>query len=299
MDDFKWFLGLLAIVAMVWFTGRSVGTNPTSSETASSTTETQTATLGGSESEQKTATLGQEVSQTPVDPNASTLKGKLTIVAHSQGSSADQEYVLIQASPENEKPVIITGLTIGSATSHTKQSIPKGWILPFLGATGAGDLVSLAPGERAYIISGHSPLALSTGQGNATSFQLNKCTGFLAQGTNYYPSLPRECPAPSEEPLPGDGYELSYACIDYLRSIPRCTVPGTIPLSLSADTTCDVYTSTKINYGQCITNHKNDSDFYKGEWRLYLGRSKPLWQSSRESIELRDMIGKLIDVRAY
>lgn len=304
MDDFKWFIGFIFIVIAVWLGGRTAVDTAPSATTSPTTVTSPSTEMAGTLDQIETAEreverLQEELKQAEIDRDASPLKGKLKIVNYSLGSTPDREYVLIQAPSTNKEPVLITGLTIGSDASLTKHSIPKAWPLPFLGAIGVGEPVFLMPGERAFLTSGKSPILLTTNPVDQTSFRLNKCTGFLGKGITVYPSLPTECPAPSSETLPTGGYELSYACVDYIRTIPRCTVPGPIPARLTGDSLCGTYISTKINYTECVKNHKDDEDFYRGEWRLYLGRSKTLWKSEREVMELKDSEGKLIDSRAY
>jgi hypothetical protein len=92
---------------------------------------------------------------------------------------------------------------------------------------------------------------------------------------------------------------LSEACIDHLKTIPRCTTPKPLKPPLSNDKGCDVYIATKINYTECVANHKDDKDFYRGEWRFYLGRDTLLWKSKNEIVELRDEAGKLFYSRKF
>ena len=55
----------------------------------------------------------------------------------------------------------------------------------------------------------------------------------------------------------------------------------------------------KINYNSCIDKHKNDENFYRGEWRVYLSRDTELWKSKREVIKLIDEKGKDIGTITY
>jgi hypothetical protein len=48
-----------------------------------------------------------------------------------------------------------------------------------------------------------------------------------------------------------------------------------------------------------VAYHKDEPGFYRGEWRLYLGRDTELWRDTKEMVELRDKEGRLIDTRAY
>jgi len=248
------------------------------------------------EVEKEAKRLQEEVKKVAEEANYSPLKGKLFIAGLARSSVPAQEYVLIQAAHTNTSPVTITGLTIKSGVSLLSQTITKAWPLPYLNATGDGESVALRPGGRAYLISGRSPLGISTGRiPNNASFQLNKCTGFFEQGLDFYPSLPMECPAPISDPLPQPPNALSDACMDYLRGIGGCSLPTAYPQSLSGDGNCQAHVFNKIGYSQCVNLHRNESDFFKDEWRIYFGRDSRLWRDKTETVELIDGNGKPID----
>ena len=57
---------------------------------------------------------------------------------------------------------------------------------------------------------------------------------------------------------------------------------------------CKDYALEKINYNSCVEAHKNDSDFYTNEWRVFLGQETPLWSTST-NLELKSIDGKLLD----
>lgn len=302
MEDFQWFIAFLVVVVMLWIGGKTAVNRviPTPLPAKAGVEPAQkSAEVRLKEAEKELRRLQEEAAKALTERDASALKGKLRIVSVARADSPEKEYATIQASPRNNVPVTITGLSFRSGVSRLSYSISTAWVLPFLNATGEGDVVTLRPGERAYLISGRSPLALSTRKPNTTSFQLNKCTGYLERGLDFTPALPRDCPLASKEPLPTGGYELSDACTDYLARIPRCTVPGAVPANLSGDGGCQSYVATKVNYATCVENHKDDADFYRGEWHIYLGRSAPLWRSRNEIVELYDTEGKLIDSKQF
>lgn len=308
MDDFKWFIGLLIVVVIMWFGGRTAINKSPASQTAKTPTSAsakvpavkeKSVTDQIKDAEKEVKRLQAEVAKAEANKDASPLKGKLTISSVTRGTAPGREYVLIQASSANTEPVLITGLTVGSPISGVNQTIPKAWTLPFLNAVGEGENAFLRPGGRAYLVSGRSPLAISSRTPNTTSFQLNVCTGFLSQGTQYAPTLPRECPSALQDVPLNSTSQLSDTCLDFIKKIPRCSVSKPVPENLRYDGDCNVYTSTKINYTQCVTNHKSDTNFYRGEWRMYLGRDTLLWRTRNEIVELRDSTGKIIDTKRY
>ncbi len=307
-SDLQWFFGFVLVVAVLAYTGWSTRKGGSLFSPATSTVAVQYSTapveppapktkeqeIGEQikQAETQVTKLQQQVKQAEADANASPLRGKIAISSLSRGANAASEYVLIQAASANTAPVSLTGLALKSAVSHLIVTIPRAWRLPYPGGVGEGDAVSLAPGERAYIITGYSP--------NGMSFRINKCTGFFSQGTSFTPSLPRECPSPAQELSADSAAQLSEACIDYISSFPGCTSPsGALPVHLANDGNCQAYVFKKISYGQCVALHKNEPDFYRGEWRIYLGRGEPVWRARREVIELLDADGKLISAYGY
>ncbi len=295
----------MLIIGMVWLTGKSAGTEKRA-RTATTTAQSRTISPA-KKTPAKQGTLprgtppasapGNIISETILpsfssDPNISYLHGKVFIGALRRNTSANREYVVLQASSQNKEAVPITGLTLKSGVSFNGGEIPKAWSLPFP-IYGEGDeIVMLRPGQTAYIISGRSP--------NGQSFQLNKCTGYFEQGMNFTPSLPLECPHPAVDHLPPPPNTLSDTCINYLNKLGRCRVPpSSVPLQLKADGNCQAYLFNQINYNQCVTYHKDDPNFFRGSWHIYLNRSTRLWRDKRETVELFDENGRLIDSRNY
>ena len=308
MDDIKWFIGFLVIMGAMWVFGANKSPER-GTRTATTTPQTRTlsspskSTVKQNVSEKRTAgetmqglPRGYIISETilpqPLDPNMSFLRGRLQIVSVRKNTRPSQEYVVLQASPKNKYDVAITGLTLKSKVTFLGEEIPKAWKLPFPANEGSGEIVTLRPGEKAYIISGHSP--------NGQSFQLNKCTGYFEQGMNFVPSLPLRCPRPVDDPLPLPPNTLSDACYDYLKTLGRCKVPpSSVPTKLRADGSCQAHIFSKISYNQCVTYYKNDRGFFQGEWRIYLGRNTRLWKDKREIIELLDENGRTIDRKSF
>jgi hypothetical protein len=62
---------------------------------------------------------------------------------------------------------------------------------------------------------------------------------------------------------------------------------------------CHSFIKEKVNYNGCVASHKNDSGFFKSEWRVYLGKNDELWKNKREMIILYDQQGKVIDQLSY
>ncbi len=307
MDDTKWFIGFLLIFGIIWISGKFKNVEPPP-ESGAGTPQTQTtpspaqsagtptgATGGASTPAPTPGTVPAPLVPGGAPATMSPLQGRVTIGSLSR-DAVEREYVLIQASSQNVGDTDITGLTIRSGVSLSAYTIGRGWSMFFPSNAGDGDPILLRPGASAYVFSGRSPIGAVPTKGG---FQLNLCSGFLQQGNTASLGLPMECPSPTDYPLPQPPNELSDACYNYLASVGRCAVPTNIPPNLVNDGGCQAFALTHINYSQCVANFKNAPGFFRGQWRIYLGRDTRLWRDKREIVELLDKEGRIIDSRSY
>jgi hypothetical protein len=111
--------------------------------------------------------------------------------------------------------------------------------------------------------------------------------------------LPQNCPTPSDElaSFYGAGYIRDNACIEYMKDVPRCQISITPPVGASG--VCKSFMETYLNYSGCINAHRNDSDFKGDTWRVYLGRSSPMWRTKNELVKLLDAEGKTVAAFSY
>lgn len=222
----------------------------------------------------------------PGKDSAFRYQANLAVGSGAKESSPQKEYVEIKASSVNERFLLLTGWSLKNKEGQ-EVKIGKGSYLPFPAKVNSQQIIFLKPGERAYVVTGESPIG--------TSFRVNKCTGYFEEFQNFYPPLAKSCPLASEDNPPGD---LDGDCLNFINGIPRCeTASGNIPSGLSG--ACRQYVTQKINYQTCVQNHKNDSDFYGKEWRVYLGKNKKLWNNGGGTIILSDENGKTIDWQTY
>lgn len=222
--------------------------------------------------------------------NKSPLYGKVDVSAIGVGSSdARYEYLVLKADSENTSALNITNWTVVSLETGSAATIGVGTTLPFPGTVNGKEQVMLFPGETAYLVTGMSPIS--------TSFRINKCTGYFQQTQQFYPGVSRGCPRLADEPLPKNQNSLTDACVDFISSIPTCAIPTQYPEYVTFQ--CRNYIAEEIGYNRCVSKHKNDPDFFSGEWQIYLGRSGILWRSSKEIIELRDAQGATVDRIKY
>ncbi len=217
--------------------------------------------------------------------------GKVDLSMGSAGSSkADNEYVTIEASPDIKTRIKITGWTLISENSGARSSIGQGTGLPYLDQLNSKEDIYLVPEDRAYIITGRSPINIS--------FRPNACTGYFQQFRIFTPYLPSSCPLIKDAPRPPVPNNFNDECEDYINGYPSCTeVTKPLPTYLTHE--CQVFITEEARYGKCVDRNKNTANFYKKEWRVYLNRDATLWKSRREKIKLLDQNQKVVDVVTY
>src|SRR3989338_8896167 len=209
-----------------------------------------------------------------INANFSPLKGKIYLnrpYNYGYGTNpANYEYVTLRADSDLKEKIRLTGLVLKSAVTGVKAEIGQGVYLYFSGV-------------------------INSAQG--IFVRTNKCLGYLAKNQNFNPALYGNCPTIRNEPQPKAPNNLNDKCLDYIENYPPCTTFTTGKLELSPE--CNNFLIEKTNYSYCVQNHKNDLDFYVADWRIYLSRDETVWKSKRETIELLDQNGKLIDSVSY
>ncbi len=233
----------------------------------------------------------------------SPLRGQVRITGGSfSATNPDQEYLTIQASSGAKEPITITGWRLVSIATDKGATIGGGTRLPLAGTVNGSEPIRLSPGERAYVITGESPIG--------GSFAENMCTGYLENNQSFYPSLTHRCPSPSDEfdkYFTGNPYK-DTGCYTLIRNTSSCTTPEERS-GLSAS--CLSLIDSRLTYNGCVASHRYDSQFSTDMWRIYLGRTEitrshdstrrygELWKSSRDGIKLLDENGLTVDLYTY
>ncbi len=221
-------------------------------------------------------------------------RGAVTMSHYVSGAGSSQpnnEYVQLSLA-QNAAPVDITGWTLESEATGNAAIIPKGTETPHSGIVNAVQDIVLEPGETAIVESGQSPIG--------ASFRENKCIGYFSQFQSFSPSLPQDCPSPQSELAAnyGDSYYIRDAtCIDYVKTLNRCQAVLTPPTTVSG--ACQTFLVKYLNYNGCVNAHENDADFLDSTWRIYLGRTTPLFRTQHEVVKLLDSQGRTVDAFAY
>ncbi len=212
-------------------------------------------------------------------------------VSGAGSSDPKNEYLEISVAQDAGLPIDLSEWTLSSDATGNASLIPKGTEVPMSGVINAAQDIILSPGTRALIISGQSPIG--------ASFRENKCIGYFSAFQTFSPSLPQTCPTPFDElsSFYGTGYIRDAACIDYTNKLSRCQVTLTPPVGVSS--ACQSFLIKYLNYNGCVTAHQNDTDFKGTTWRIYLGRTTPMWRAQHELVKLLDINGKTVDAFSY
>lgn len=282
---------LLGIIGIALFGGVKNGNRVASTGSTGSTSSQTDLSEQVRQAQQQVDQIKQEVVAVKANESRSPYADAVTIQYVNRANDPSQEYVSIRVNDWATTTVPITGWMLASTESGVSLSIPKGSKLYFASSPNAEENIVLTPGTTAYIITGRSPVGVN--------FQANKCSGYLSRFQTFTPYLGSNCPLPSQEDLSSiPRRTINDACFDYIDSLPGCFVQTqNLPQNWSYECTHFIY--DKLNYNSCINTHKNDSNFYLNDWRIYLSRSEPLWKNRRENVVLYDANGKIVSSFKY
>jgi hypothetical protein len=292
-DD--WFpIGVIVVIIAIGLFGGAKNPNGGGllSVSNSNTTESQQVDLQRqiNDTQYKVNDLQKQVEEEQDKKVASVYKGIVSLQYVNRGSDASSEYLVIKVINKTQ-PINITGWTLVSTSTGTRITIPKSTYLYFAGGQNAEQDVYVENGDTIYLTTGNSPIG--------SGFKVNKCSGYLTQFQIFNPGVNTNCPLPHDENLSSiPRSPVNDACLDYIQNFPQCRIQTeTLPLNWGYECTNFIY--TKITYPSCVDTHKNDSNFYQHEWRIYLKRSERIWKNYRENITLYDNNGKVVDTLYY
>ena len=146
--------------------------------------------------------------------------------------------------------------------------------------------VLVAQGSTVVVSSGRSPIGVS--------FRINACSGYLAEHVFFTPKLSGTCPQAIDFILPEELAGLEESCRNYIRNLPSCHDPIVDPEINTFSPACQRLLSNKVNYNNCVSRLSSTNNFYKNEWRMYLGSTNKIWDSAIEVISLFDNDGRLL-----
>ncbi len=127
-------------------------------------------------------------------------------------------------------------------------------------------------------------------------FQINKCTGYLDQSSQFYPSLDEDCPYLNES----EYSHLKSTCRDFINDLDRCELPDySDDFAVSSDSECTSFLTEKFNYNQCYLDYYQEVDFFENEWRVSLSKSIDIFDNVSDTIILYDENGLKVDEYFY
>jgi hypothetical protein len=205
--------------------------------------------------------------------------------------SSDPSTEYLELSNDSSNQVDLNGWSIQSALTGVRAYMPRGASFFRLGALNPQSDIVLEGGGSAIVTTGFSPVG--------TSFKTNMCSGYLDELQSYTPPLVQDCPAPSDSlALSGEGLRiLGDSCYNYVGTLPACHFPQSVPASLS--TSCRLFIANTFSYNGCVDTYRNDPNFPRLDWRIYLGSSRELWRNTHDVIRLLDAQGKTVAVVSY
>lgn len=248
---------------------------------------------------------------------ASTFKGQIRLERGNAASedNANEEYIVIRNM--GNQPINLSGWSLKNGgderlylsgnqyvAGRARWAVIPGGLMIF--DTNSRNLanITLLPKERAVINTGRvaSEIPIKI----VTSFKTSICTGYLGNlpGYVFSPSLSGNCPSPSKEP----GIQtLDDECYKVVNRLSSCHTPK---FELTRDgvtlmdgrknipTQCQTFIKEHFSYTGCLKYHAGDNNFFGSEWRIFLNTTE-MWGKDRESINLYDTNGRLVDRLTY
>ena len=188
--------------------------------------------------------------------------------------------------------VNITGWTIENSKKE-KYAIPKALNIPYIDADTVDIL--LPSGGEIYAVTGSSDIGMN--------FRENGCTGYLNQYYQITPPINGSCMDHQSSSQIRSRFldiGLSGECIDFVSSLPSCRIPTfTFENSGKIGNNCITYISQNISYNGCVKNYRNDKNFMRNTWHVFLNRSQKLFDPKHDRVILRDSQGLIVDQFEY
>jgi len=148
--------------------------------------------------------------------------------------------------------------------------------------------IELSYQDEIIISAGLSPQGIN--------FRVNKCTGYLDQLSQHYPSLSEDCPYLDES----EYSHLKKTCRDFIDDLNRCEIPDySGNLAINTDSQCTTFLTEKFNYNQCYQDYYQEADFLGDKWRVFLGKSIDILDNDSDTLILKDENGLVVDEYDY
>ena len=198
----------------------------------------------------------------------------------------EKEYIEIHVVQSNLSSVDITNWKLVNSKGE-EALIGKSTALPVGGKVNTTTSTNVSGNDILIVSTGHSPVGYS--------FRLNSCTGYFEQFQDFVPPIITQCPNASYDP---SFQALENDCKMFAYTIPQCTTNvKPFPSGISAG--CKSFIISKASYNGCVATNKNNADFNKPEWRIFLNRDSELWNNTKDTVTLLDDRGDVVDSYSY
>lgn len=215
--------------------------------------------------------------------NLSPLYGTVTLSGNARSTNSATEQLTIQG--KANYLINISGWTLASEKFHTSYTIPDAYEIPNHPFLEIKKDIFVHSKSKVIIFSGISPMG--------ASFRLNKCIGYLNQYYSFVPVLPNVCPVMSATATE----QFNDYCRNVLAQAVNCKEPNPNDILINND--CRAYINEHLNYSKCVEANYAYYDFYRDEWRVYLGYGKEIWENDKDTITLRDKNGLVVAQYVY
>ncbi len=209
-------------------------------------------------------------------------------VSNIKETDPDREYFVLLVSNALSAPITITGWKVLDRQDGVSYTFSRG-----VKVFGSGDVslpIEVYSGDRIFVSSGDSP--------TNTSFQVNKCSGYRSQFENFTPTIKTFCSDPVQDFSDyGDVPFSDAVCYSMVSSLSPCTTVRTIPSGVTAK--CRSFLQDVLTEKGCVSRHRNDPDFFTGEWRLFLKSDKEIWKNRDNVLYLLDENDLLVATLVY
>ena len=209
-------------------------------------------------------------------------------VSNIQETDPDREYFVLLVSNALSTSITITDWKVLDRQSGVSYTFPRG--VKVFGSSGTSLPITVDSGDRIFVTSGDSPAA--------TSFQVNKCSGYRSQFDAFIPTIKTSCSDPLQDFSDyGDVPFSDAVCYSAVSSLSPCTTVRTIPSGVT--TKCRSFLQDVLTEKGCVSHHRNDPDFFTGEWRLFLNSDRELWENRDNVLYLLDENDFLVATLVY
>ena len=239
--------------------------------------------------------LEQKVDSAQRQQPASRYVGKVRLErSASSNTDPDREYLTLTVN-QGVGAIDISDWYLESYVTDERVAIPDGTeVYRDGGAINRTRAIVLNSGQRAYLITGESPVN--------TSFQENMCIGYLRTEENFVPNVSRNCPAPRELLRRFSNVELDEdSCWEFIDRQWGCNmIDDSHPEFDDLSGVCRRFIEDYLSYNSCIDQFSWRTDFHKdNDWYIYFERDEELWRSKREIIRLLDQYDQVVAVIEY